>query len=234
MATLGVNVDHIATIRQARLITDPDPVYAASIAEMNGADQITIHVREDRRHIQERDLEIMRKTIQTKLNLEMAATEEMLKIALKYKPDIVTLVPEKREELTTEGGLMLKDIHKSIITRLKSAGIEVSVFIEAQPDIIQKAKELGADTVELHTGHYSNLKDKKEIQIEIEKLQAGAELIARLDMRVVAGHGLNYHNITPLIQLGLFEEYNIGHSIISRAFFTGLAEAVFTMKELVL
>lgn len=233
MALLGVNVDHIATIRQARLGIDPDPVHAASIAEMNGADQITIHLREDRRHIQERDLAIMRQTVQTKLNLEMAATKEMVAMAIKYKPDTVTLVPEKREELTTEGGLFLIDAHKAIVDELKAAGIEVSVFIEADPKVINKAAELGADAVELHTGHYANLKDKAELDIEIERLKNGAELIDQLGMRVVAGHGLNYHNITALVELGLFEEFNIGHSIVSRAFFSGMAEAVMSMKNLV-
>ncbi len=233
MALLGVNVDHIATIRQARLGVDPDPVHAAAIAEMNGADQITIHLREDRRHIQERDLEIMRKTVQTKLNLEMAATFEMVEIAIKYKPDTVTLVPEKREELTTEGGLLLRDDHEEIVDKLKIAGIEVSVFIEADHSVINKAAEIGAGAVELHTGHYANLRDKLELDQEIERLRDGAELINDLGMRVVAGHGLNYHNISPLVELGLFEEFNIGHSIISRAFFTGLADAVMTMKNLV-
>lgn len=233
MAKLGVNVDHVATIRQARLGNYPDPVIAASIAEMNGADQITIHLREDRRHIQERDLRILKDTIQTKLNLEMSATDEMVKIALKYNPDTVTLVPEKREELTTEGGLNLTETHKPIIEKLKQSNIEVSVFIEADPRIIRFAAELGADTVELHTGHYANLQEGEERDQELAKLAKGAELIRDLGMRVVAGHGLNYHNINPLVELGLFEEYNIGHSIIARALISGLADAVFTMKQMI-
>jgi len=233
MAELGVNIDHVATIRQARGGIEPEPLQAAAIAEQNGADQITIHLREDRRHMQDRDLRLLRQTIQTKLNLEMAATSEMLDIAGNIKPDIVTLVPEKREELTTEGGLLLVEDHREFIRSLKEHGIELSVFIEADPDMIKIAADLGADAVEIHTGHYANLKDAGELRQEIEKIAKGAELIKDLNMRVVAGHGLNYHNIFKLLELDIIEEYNIGHSIISRAVFTGLDEAVYTMKQLV-
>ncbi|RLC57897.1 MAG: pyridoxine 5'-phosphate synthase [Candidatus Cloacimonadota bacterium] len=233
MIKLGVNIDHVATIRQARGGIEPEPIQAAAIAEQHGADQITIHLREDRRHIQDRDLIILRETIQTKLNLEMALTDEMIEIAKDVKPDIVTLVPEKREELTTEGGLNLLPEHKDKIKELKDAGIEVSVFIEPDLDIIRTAKEIGADAVEIHTGKYANLKDDEEIQIELERIYDAAVLVEQLEMRVVAGHGLNYHNIHELVEMDVFEEYNIGHSIISRAVFTGLAEAVLEMKTLV-
>lgn len=233
MIKLGVNIDHVATLRQSRKGIEPEPVQAAAIAERSGADQITIHLREDRRHIQDRDLRILRETIQTKLNLEMAATSEMIDTALKIKPDTVTLVPEKREELTTEGGLKLREDHRSSIKKLRAAGIEVSVFIEPDLEMVRFAKELGADTVEIHTGKYANLKDETEIQIELERIYDAALLIEELDMRVVAGHGLNYHNIHELVEMDVFEEYNIGHSIISRAVFTGLAEAVMEMKTLI-
>lgn len=233
MIKLGVNIDHVATIRQARGGVEPEPVQAAAIAEQFGADQITIHLREDRRHIQDRDLRLLRDTIQTKLNLEMAVTDEMIKIAINTKPDTVTLVPEKREELTTEGGLNLKREYAEAIKKLKEAGIEVSVFIEPEMEMIKLAKQIGADAVEIHTGKYANLKDAEEIKIELEKIYDAAILVEELDMRVVAGHGLNYHNVTELVEMDIFEEYNIGHSIISRSVFTSLAEAVQEMKTLI-
>jgi pyridoxine 5-phosphate synthase len=233
MALLGVNIDHIATLREARKGIEPEPVYAASIAEQNGADQITIHLREDRRHIQDRDLQLLRQTIQTKLNLEMAPTIEMVKIASEIKPDTVTLVPEKREELTTEGGLNLTENHRDVISSLKKAGIEVSVFIEPILKMIQVAKDLGADTVEIHTGRYANLENDGDIQAEVDKIYKAAILTKKLGMRAVAGHGLNYHNTQKLVELDIFEEFNIGHSIISRAVFSGLAEAILTMKLIV-
>ncbi|MCK5051524.1 MAG: pyridoxine 5'-phosphate synthase [Candidatus Cloacimonetes bacterium] len=233
MALLGVNIDHIATLREARKGIEPEPVYAASIAEQNGADQITIHLREDRRHIQDRDLKLLKQTIQTKLNLEMASTNEMVKIASEIKPDTVTLVPEKREELTTEGGLNLTDEHRDVISSLKKAGIEVSVFIEPDLEMIQTAKDLGADAVEIHTGRFANLKIDSEIQAEVEKIYKAAILTKKLGMRVVAGHGLNYYNTQKLVELDIIEEFNIGHSIISRAVFSGLAEAVLTMKLII-
>jgi len=233
MAELGVNIDHVATIRQARMGIEPEPVQAAAIAEQNGADQITIHLREDRRHIQDRDLRILRETIQTRLNLEMAATPEMIKIAIAIKPDTVTLVPEKREELTTEGGLLLTKEHEKQIKELKDAGIEVSVFIEPDIEMIKFASQIGVDAVEIHTGRYANLKDNNEIEIELKRIYEAAKVIKQNGMRVVAGHGLNYHNIQKLVEMDIFEEYNIGHSIISRAVFTGLAEAVYEMKLLI-
>ncbi len=233
MALLGVNIDHIATLREARKGIEPEPVYAASIAEQNGADQITIHLREDRRHIQDRDLTLLRQTIQTKLNLEMASTIEMVKIASEIKPDTVTLVPEKREELTTEGGLNLTEDLRNVISSLKKAGIEVSVFIEPDLEMIKIAKDLGADAVEIHTGRFANLKNDDDITTEIDKINEAAILTINLGMRAVAGHGLNYHNTQRLVELGIFEEFNIGHSIISRAVFSGLADAVLTMKLIV-
>ena len=233
MALLGVNIDHIATLREARKGIEPEPVYAASIAEQNGADQITIHLREDRRHIQDRDLKLLKQTIQTKLNLEMASTNEMVKIASQIKPDTVTLVPEKREELTTEGGLNLTEELRNVISSLKKAGIEVSVFIEPDLEMITKAHDLGADAVEIHTGRFANLKKEDEIIAEVKKINSAAILTKKLGMRVVAGHGLNYHNTQKLVELNIIEEFNIGHSIISRAVFSGLAEAVLTMKLIV-
>jgi len=234
MSDLGVNIDHVATIRQARKGIEPEPVTAAAIAEQNGADQITIHLREDRRHIQLRDLQILRKTVQTKLNLEMATTPEMVRIALEIIPDTVTLVPEKREELTTEGGLLLIDSHQESIKLLQSKGIEVSVFIEPDPEMIAKAKHLGADAVEIHTGRYANALSRQEKENELKMIENAALQIREAGMRVVAGHGLNYHNVKALVDLELIDEYNIGHSIIARAVFTGLEEAVYTMKQLVI
>ena len=233
MIKLGVNIDHIATLRQARAGVEPEPVFAVSIAEQNGADQITIHLREDRRHIQLRDLKLIKQVVQTKLNLEMAATDEMIAIAKKILPDTVTIVPEKREELTTEGGLNLTLDYANAITELKERGIEVSVFLEPDSKVIKMADKLGADAVEIHTGKYANLKDENEIAEETEKIRKAAKLIKSAGMRVVAGHGLNYHNTQRLVKLGLIEEFNTGHSIISRAVFTGLAEAVRLMKAIV-
>ncbi len=233
MADLGVNIDHIATLRQARLGIEPDPVYAAAIAEQNGADQITVHLREDRRHIQLRDLKILRQTVQTRLNLEMAPNSEMVSIAKSVSVDTVTLVPENRKELTTEGGLHLTVEYVPLIEELKEAGIEVSVFIEPDIEMIKLADKLGADAVEIHTGRYANLVLKSEIEEELKRIKKAAKLIKTAGMRIVAGHGLNYHNIKPLVDMNIFQEYNIGHSIVSRAVFTGLAEAVATMKRLI-
>lgn len=233
MAELGVNIDHIATLRQARLGIEPEPIYAAAIAEQNGADQITVHLREDRRHIQNRDLKLLRETIQTRLNLEMAASKKMADIAEEVKPNTVTLVPEKREELTTEGGLQLTNEHKAVITQLQKAKIEVSVFIEPDIEMIEFAKKIGADAVEVHTGKYANLKDERSRKKEIKRIFNAAKKIKELNMRVIAGHGLDYKNTKPLVELDIFEEYNIGHSIISRAVFSGLAEAVSEMKIIV-
>ncbi len=234
MAELGINIDHIATIRQARLGIEPDPVYAAFIAEQNGADQITVHLREDRRHIQYRDIKILKDTIQTRLNLEMAATPEMVTIAKNLIPHIVTLVPEKREEITTEGGLDISSRRfEDVIADLQAAGIEVSVFIEPDLDMIKLADRYKANAVEIHTGRYANAKNAKEVAEELKRIEKACKVIRAANMRVIAGHGINYQNIVQLVQLQIIEEYNIGHSIISRAVFSGLAESVRTMKMLI-
>lgn len=234
MAQLGINIDHIATLRQARRGVEPEPLYAAMICEQNGADQITVHLREDARHIQLRDVKLLRETVQTRLNLEMAATQEMVILAKSIHPDTVTLVPERREELTTEGGLNLTPPGmQEKIAELREAGIEVSVFIEPDPALIKLADKYGAQAVEIHTGRYSNLRADAEIREELARIEKAGKQIRSAGMRVVAGHGLNYHNIIAVVALGVFEEYNIGHSIVSRALFTGLAEAVRTMKDLV-
>lgn len=235
MAKLGLNVDHIATLRQARGGVEPDPVTAASLGEMAGAEGITIHLREDRRHIQDRDLEIIRQTVKTKLNLEMAATQEMVRIALRIKPEQVTLVPEKRQELTTEGGLdvivnlkMLSDTVK----RLKDAGIIVSLFIDPNQEQIKATKKTDADYIEIHTGAYSEAITWDDKQHELEQIDTAIKLARKVGLGVNAGHGLNYTNIKAVTSLGGIEEYNIGHSIIARAMFVGLDRAVRDMVEL--
>ncbi len=236
MAKLGVNIDHVATIRQARGGAEPDPVAAAAIAELAGADGITIHLREDRRHIQDRDLKLLRQTVKTKLNLEMAATEEMIGIALAVKPDMCTLVPEKRQELTTEGGLDVRlhaqSMEKSI-ARLQDGGIAVSVFIDPDPDQIKAAHKIGADYVEIHTGAFADASDWKVEEQELIKIENAVKLASRLGLGVNAGHGLNYTNIKKVTVFGGIEEFNIGHSIISRAVFAGLDRAVRDMVDLI-
>ncbi len=236
MPKLSVNIDHIATIRQARKGVEPDPVAAAMLAELSGADGIIAHLREDRRHVQDRDLRLLRETIQTKLNLEMAATVEMQGIALKAKPDLVTLVPEKREELTTEGGL---DVHsrtsflKEYIDCLQQGGIVVSLFIDPDDKQIAAAKKAGADWVEIHTGAYANAKTEKQRERELDKIIEGAKLAASLGMQVGAGHGLTYVNAAKIAHIAEVEELNIGHSIISRASLVGIERAVREMKALI-
>jgi pyridoxine 5-phosphate synthase len=232
---LSVNVDHIATIRQARKGDEPDPIAAAVLAELAGADGIIMHLREDRRHIQDRDLRLARQTVRTKLNLEMAATEEMQRIALEVKPDIVTLVPEKREELTTEGGLEVFariDALKSFIGRLQEAGIPVSLFIDPEEKQISAARKTGAAWVEVHTGAYANAKTEKERGAEFAKIVDSAKLAASLGLRVGAGHGLNYINVKSVVRIAEVEELNIGHSIISRASLVGIDRAVREMIAL--
>jgi len=234
MTLLGVNIDHVATLRQARMGIEPEPLQAAMIAEQNGADQITVHLREDRRHIQMRDVKMLRSILQTKLNLEMALTTELVAIAKSIKPDTVTLVPEKREEITTEGGLNINI--KGLEDRIKELmdeGIEVSLFLEPDIDMIKQADKMKVRAVEIHTGSYANARTEKEIEHELARIHKAARTIRSAGMRVVAGHGLNYHNVTRLTEFAIIEEYNIGHSIISRAIFTGLAEAVATMKMLI-
>ncbi len=236
MATLTVNVDHVATVRQARLDTEPDPVFAAGLAELAGADGITVHLREDRRHIQDRDVEVIRQTCKTRLNLEMAATEEMIAIALRIKPDMVSLVPEKREELTTEGGLDVvkheADIKKAT-EALKAGGIYVNLFIDPSPAPIEAASRIGADGVELHTGTYANAPLGERRDVELGKIAAGASLAASLGLKVHAGHGLDYRNIEPVREIPEIEEFAIGFSIIARSVIVGMERAVAEMVELV-
>lgn len=230
---LGVNIDHVATLRNARGTKYPDPVHAAEIAERAGADGITIHLREDRRHIVDRDVRILADTIQTRMNLEMAVTEEMVNIALETKPEYVCLVPEKREELTTEGGLdvvgHLEKI-KAATEKLTAAGIKVSLFIDPEQSQIDASKAAGAPFVELHTGHYAEATDDKEIEKELERIAEAARYADSLGITVNAGHGLTYHNVEPIAALPEIYELNIGHSIIGRAVFDGLHKAVADMK----
>ncbi len=226
---LGVNVDHVATLRQARGTRYPDPVTAASIAELAGADQITIHLREDRRHIQDRDLRIMRETVQTRLNLEMAATHEMLEIALSVKPDTVTLVPERREEQTTEHGLdavRLEDTLKGYCKRLTDEGIDVSLFIDADLEQIDAASRLGVQAIELHTGEYAEAVDDATMESELNRLESAAEHAHQAGLMVAAGHGLDYVNVREVAAIESIEELNIGHALVSRAVLIGFENAV--------
>jgi pyridoxine 5-phosphate synthase len=236
MARLAVNVDHVATVRQARGIDEPDPVLAAGLAELAGAEGIICHLREDRRHIQDRDLALLRQTVKTKLNLEMAAVQEMIEIALKTGPDLVTLVPEKREELTTEGGLDVaanREHYKRAVDRLKSKEILVSFFVDANPDQIRAAHECGGDIVEIHTGHYSDAENEAESNSLFDRIRLGVQTAQENGLRISAGHGLNYVNVKPFKALPQVEEYSIGHSIVARAILVGFERAVREMIELV-
>jgi pyridoxine 5-phosphate synthase len=233
LLTLGVNIDHVATIRQARRTIEPDPVAAAVLAELGGADGITAHLREDRRHIQERDVQILRQTVRTHLNLEMAATDEMVAIALNLKPDYVTLVPEKREEVTTEGGLDIVgslDRLNKVVDQLQSAEIPVSLFIDADTAQIEASAKIKAQFIELHTGKYADAQDEATRQKELTLLQKGCEQAINLGLRVNAGHGLTYWNVYPVALIPGMEELNIGHSIVSRAVLVGIERAVREMK----
>lgn len=232
---LGVNVDHVATIRQARGTLYPDPVTAASIAELAGAHQITIHLREDRRHIQDRDLRIMRETVQTRLNLEMAATQEMLEIALATRPDCVTLVPEKREEQTTEGGLDVIGASSELAEtcdQLMAAGIDVSLFIDPDSATIEASSRLDVHAIELHTGDYAEAQDEEERSAELKRLQDAATYAAGCSLMVAAGHGLDYVNTPEIAAIPEVEELNIGHSIVARSIFVGFDQAVREMLAL--
>jgi pyridoxine 5-phosphate synthase len=236
LARLAVNVDHVATVRQARGIDEPDPVLAAGIAELAGADGIICHLREDRRHINDRDVGLLRQTVRTRLNLEMAAVEEMVGIARNIKPDLVTLVPERREELTTEGGLDVKSnpvLYKKVVEQLKEAGIEVSFFIDPDTSQIEIAQQVGGDVVEIHTGHYSEARSESEAQERFMRIAKAAEAAEKLKLGISAGHGLNYINIKRFKALPQIEEYSIGHSIITRAIFVGIDQAVREMIALV-
>ena len=234
MATLGVNIDHVATIREARKTIEPDPVWAAAAAELGGADAITIHLREDRRHIQDRDLEVLRKTVQVKLNLELAMNPLMVDIACRVAPDQVTLVPENREEVTTEGGLDVVRYKKELrttVSKLHDAGITVSLFIDPEPAQIETAASLLVPAVELHTGAYANA--AKDSHHELQVLAEAATFVHQAGLILNAGHGLTYRNVTPIAEIQGMEELNIGHSIVARAVFVGMAEAVREMKDLI-
>jgi pyridoxine 5-phosphate synthase len=231
-----VNIDHIATVRQARRGIEPDPVAAAVLVELAGAAGVIVHLREDRRHIQDRDLRLARQVVQTKLNLEMAATDEMQRIALEVRPDIVTLVPEKREELTTEGGLEVfsrLEALKPYVSRIQDAGIPVSLFVDPDEQQITASKKSGAAWIEIHTGAYANAKTEKEREQEFGKIAEAAKLAASLGLRVGAGHGLNYQNVPRIARIPAVEELNIGHSIISRAILVGMERAVRDMLALI-
>jgi len=234
---LGVNIDHVATLRQARGTRYPDPVQAAIESEQAGADSITLHLREDRRHIQERDVEMLKGILQTRMNLEMAVTDEMLAIASRVRPADCCLVPERREELTTEGGLDVAgqvSRMQDACAQLAEAGVRVSLFIDADPVQVDAAKAVGAPCIEIHTGHFADAETPTEADAEYEKIRAAVELGDDIGLRVNAGHGLHYHNVRPIVALPAVRELNIGHAIIARAVFTGLGNAVREMKQLML
>lgn len=236
MSKLGVNVDHVATVRQARGTKYPDPVSFAVLAVQAGADQITVHLREDRRHIQESDLLLLRRTLQADLNLEMALVPEMVDLAIQVHPDSVTLVPEKRRELTTEGGLDIKKIFKELqkeVPKLQKNGIRVSLFIHPDPEAIRITREVGADAIEIHTGRYAEALKIEGQQKELQRLRESALLGRELGLWVAAGHGLNYQNTKPVAQIEPIQEFNIGHAIIARSLFVGVEKAVAEMKSLI-
>ncbi len=232
---LTVNIDHVATIREARGEIEPDPVIAAGICELAGAEGIVSHLREDRRHVNDRDVRLLREVVRTKFDLEMAATDEMIKIALDILPDLVTLVPEKREEVTTEGGLNLKSNFeqlKEATEKLHSKDIDVSLFIDPEPSNIDLSIEIGADIIEIHTGKYANTFDESEQIKELSKIGSISRMASETGLIVTAGHGLNYYNIFPLLNIPEIREVSIGHSIISKAVFTGLHKAVEDMVNI--
>jgi len=236
MPALGVNIDHVATIRQARRTIEPDPVWAAALAELGGADGITLHLREDRRHIQDRDLRVMRETVQVKLNLELAPEDSVIDIALDVRPDQATLVPERREEVTTEGGLDVcgqRDRVRRAVERLQKAGLEVSLFIDPDARQIEAARELGVHAVELHTGRYADARTPAEQDREFEALVAAGELALADKLLLHLGHGLTYRNVSRVARIRGVCELNIGHSIISRAVLVGMERAVREMKALI-
>jgi pyridoxine 5-phosphate synthase len=233
---LGVNIDHVATLRQARRGRYPDPLQAALLAEQAGADSITLHLREDRRHIQDRDVAVLREALQTRMNLEMAVTDEMIGIALGARPQDACLVPESREEVTTEGGLDVRGLASRVAgacTALAAGGVRVSLFIDPDPPQIEAARRVGAPVIELHTGAYGEAAGGDRAR-ELERLRSGARLAASLGLTVNAGHGLNYHNVGPVAAIPEIVELNIGHAIVARAVFEGLSKAVRDMKDLML
>ena len=236
MARLAVNIDHIATVREARGGDEPDPVLAAGLAELAGADCIICHLREDRRHIDDRDLALLRQTVKTRLNMEMAAVDEMIGIARDLMPYMVTLVPERREELTTEGGLDVKanpGYYKEVVESISEKGIKVSLFVDPDPAQIEASHRTGADIVEIHTGHYSEARTREDADIQFERIVRAVEASADLRLGISAGHGLNYFNIKRFRFLPQIEEYSIGHSIVARAVMVGLERAVREMVEIV-
>jgi len=236
MASLGVNIDHVATIRQARRTVEPDPVWAAAAAELGGADAITVHLREDRRHIQDRDLEVLVRTVQVKLNLECAVAPEMIEIACRMRPHQATLVPERRAEVTTEGGLDVvahSNPVREAIARLRDAGIAVSLFIDPCPRQIDAAVSLAADAAELHTGNYANAGDESAREARLVELARAGQMIRQAGLALAAGHGLTYRNVVPVARLDGMGELNIGHSIVARSVFVGMTEAVREMKRLI-
>jgi len=236
MPRLGVNIDHVATVRQTRGVAYPDPVTAAGIVELAGAGGIVCHLREDRRHIQDRDLRLLREVVQTRLNLEMAATEEMIRIALATKPEIVTLVPEKREELTTEGGLdVVKNLRslKKAIQRLQKGGIPVSLFVDPNKNQVKASEEVGANAIEIHTGHYCNANTLVLQDEELKKILDAVSEASHRNLQIAGGHGLNYVNVKRIAEIKEIEELNIGHSIIARAVLVGLDRAVREMIALI-
>lgn len=235
MAKLGVNIDHVATIRQARRTVEPDPVWAAALCQLGGADCITVHLREDRRHIQDRDVRILRDTVTVKLNLEMAASDEIVTIAREIVPSQSTLVPERRQELTTEGGLDVagnRERIKSAVAALRDKGIIVSLFIDADLRQVEASKEAGADAVEIHTGRYADAPERDK-RARLAEIANACKVAGDAGLIVHAGHGLTYSNVVPVAQIPGFGEFNIGHSIVSRAVFVGLVEAVREMKRLI-
>ena len=236
MIELGINIDHVATLRQARGTSYPEPAHAVLIAEQSGADLITLHLREDRRHIVDDDVSTLRGLIQTRMNLEMAATEEMVVIASRIKPHDVCLVPEKREELTTEGGLDVfgrKDSLRSTVQRLQDVGIKVSMFIDPEQQQIEASCEIGADAIEIHTGGFADAVSIVSKESELARIESAIEFASTLPLRINAGHGLHYHNVSAVAALPGIAELNIGHAIIARAVFTGLGEAVSEMKKII-
>ncbi|NPA12773.1 MAG: pyridoxine 5'-phosphate synthase [Aquificae bacterium] len=233
---LGVNIDHIATIREARKTYEPDPVKGALIAQDAGADQITFHLREDRRHIQDSDVEKLKCVVRIPLNMEMAPTEEMKEIALRIKPDRITLVPEKRQEITTEGGLDvvgMEDFLRDYISQLKAGGLKVALFIDPDFSQIDASVNVGADAVEIHTGEYANAKDERDREYQLERVRKASQYAKSKGINVFAGHGLTYTNVKPIASIKEIEELNIGHSIIANSVFLGLDEAVRLMKRLI-
>jgi pyridoxine 5-phosphate synthase len=234
MVELGVNIDHVATLRQARRTVEPDPVAAAVLAELGGADSITIHLREDRRHIQDRDVRVLAETLRAKFNFELSCAPEIVQIACSVRPEQATLVPEKRQEVTTEGGLDLRprspELRNAIAT-LRDSGISVSLFIDPDDQQVRIAKELGVDAVELHTGQYAEARGQEQLQ-ELRRLEHASQLVNDMGLKLHAGHGLTYQNVRPLAAIPGMRELNIGHSIVSRAVLVGIKEAVREMKLL--